>query len=97
MFYFLGRFGYVVVVGPVKKSAAVVFIVLGIQLFITRLGKKRLVWIEGLDLQKPVIRRRIPMNEIQARLEGSGLWLPVFVIHEGPVDPVLARVVAQLF
>ena len=53
--------------------------------------EERLVGIEGLDLQVPIVLFAVGLEELKTLGEGPRLWCQVFLVHVLPVDPVLTH------
>ena len=75
-------FGYIVVGGPITQFS-LVFV--GKTFFPFRLGKEGLVWIEGFDLQKPLIVPVMPVKEIKPGGKGHRLGHFLLTVHVFPV------------
>lgn len=93
MFDFFARLRHAVVGRPVEMGAVVG---VGIKVFVFLGCEKRLVRVEGLDLQKPIVFLRVALDEFQSCRESFGLRKLRFVLNMGAIHPVLAPGVAKV-
>ena len=91
----VGRIPAIVVPAIVRPVKVLPFIAIIIELLPSLLREERLMWIECLDLQEPVIGRVAALNEIQAILKCPVLRHILLTPDEAAVDPVMAPVLSD--
>ncbi len=81
------------VVRPVEPGAVVV---IGVQRLVALLGEKRLMGVKGLQMEQPVVRVAVDLQEILGQLKHLGQGLLLLAGEIGAVDGVLAAGLSQV-